>query len=1654
MSAPMISPAARPFVHLHCHSHYSLLDGASEIEALVKRAKEHGMNALALTDHGNLHGSLEFYRKAKEVGINPILGYEAYIAPGSRFEKKDAGSSKEASYHLTLLAQNRTGFKNLVKLASAAYLEGFYFKPRIDKEILAAHSEGIICLSGCVSSELSRNLIKGGAADEDFKDAIETAQWFQKVFGERYFIEIMNNGVDIQRLQLEAAVDLAKRLGLPLVATSDAHYINQEDADAQDVMLCINTGKFRTDTNRMKMENNSFFLRPPEEMYAHFPGLEDAVARSQEIANSVDIELELNRRNFPVYSLPPEKTAEDYLRELCIAGLKERYTDDETMCKDGVLADVVVQRLERELGVINKLGFPNYFLIVWDFVRHARELNVPATARGSGVGALVCYALYLSHVCPIKYDLLFERFLDLNRKEAPDIDIDFCKDRRGEIIRYVKEKYGEEMVAQIGTFGTMAARAAIKDVGRVLGVPLARVNQITAMVPTTLGISLEDAIAQSEDLGKLYKTDADIRELLDLAKKLEGLARNVGTHAAAVVIADKPLTEYVPLCRVSGKTDVITQWSMGDVEAAGLLKMDFLGLKNLTSLSQAVDLIEQTTGKRVDPYKFPLDDKKTFALLQRGETKGVFQLESGGIRDLLQKMKPDHFGDIIATNALYRPGPLEGGMVEDYVAVKHGRKAAEYIHPICEKILSETHGVMVYQEQVMRILNELGGIELASAYTCIKAISKKKEETINKSREQFVQGCGEKGLSKTQAEDFWNLIIKFAGYGFNKCVVGETEIVHAETGERTTVLDLFQNRRNFVVHSLADDGKIYPRRVTDVVWNGRKPVFRLTTSCGNTLRGTANHPLRTFDGWKNLGDLQPGDRLAAPRKLNITARSHWPRHELIVLAGLLSEGNVCHPTCLYFFNNDRVLIDDFAEAAELFPASVARVTPRPGRKSIEVCVSTGQDARFQKGERPWNAVRDEIGETATAVSAPTRSGLYSWAESLKILGKKAAEKYIPAECFTLCDEDIELLLGRLWSGDGFVGAAAQMPFYATSSPQLARDVQLLLLRLGIVSKTAHKTFRYRYKGELRTRPGCTVHLVGNESIANFLRRVAPHALGREVQVTAFQQYLAGVSPGLTSKDTIPAAVRTVVDEERRRVGLKWRDLESKSGISMKEFVGKGSAVKLGFRRSTIGKLADFFASQRLRQEAQSDIFWQTVVSVEPVGEEDTYDLTVDEHHNFVAEGLIVHNSHSTAYALIAYMTAYLKAHYPLEFMAALLSGDIHGRNFVKKDSLVEHLEDAKRMGIEVLPPSVNSSHSDFAVVEGKIAFGISAIKGCGGAAAEAIVSARKKGGPFKDLFDYCERVDQLGANKTSLETLIKSGSMDCFGARRSQLYASIERAMQSGSSVAADRKAGQKNLFGGFDDDAPAPAAGLPEIPEWGDKEKAQGEKEVLGFYLSTHPLNEHLQVLVTYRSHTTADIPGLPERAEVILGGMIGSIKLASVKEPKPGKPSRYANFDFEDTDGIIRCICWPEQYAESAQFITADNILMLRGVIDRRGGDEANLVVNEVIPLDQLDARYTSGIVVRISETEHPADVLQRVREVLRAYPGSGELQFCFYLENGSKVILKAHATKVSITRELRDRLDDLLGPGNLQLITTPPRPAQGSRPHRQQFQRAGGR
>ena len=1134
-----------------------------------------------------------------------------------------------------------------------------------------------------------------------------------------------------------------------------------------------------------------------------------------------------------------------------------------------------------------------------------------------------------------------------------------------------------------------------------------------------------------------------------MARKIEGLARNVGTHAAAVVIAEKPVDQYVPLQHVKGKTEVITQWAMGDVERAGLLKMDFLGLRNLTILAKTIDLVEEARGERIDPYQFPLDDAETFALLCRGETKGIFQLESGGIRDLLQRMKPDNFLDIIATNALYRPGPLEGGMVDDYIEVKHGRQQAKYPHPVMEDILQETHGVMVYQEQVMRILNRLGGIQLSNAYTCIKAISKKKLPMIAKYREQFIEGAHAQGLAKKTGAELFGMIENFAGYGFNKCVVGETQIVDAQSGRRTTVEKLFHRRLPFSIHALGKNGRLVQRTVTDVVWNGRKRTFRLTTALGRSLIATANHPIRTLDGWTHLGHLQEGDRIATPRRLATAGDQQWAPHEVVVLAGLLSEGNTCHPSCLYFYNNDRVLVDDFVAAVSKFPDTVARLDIRRGKR-IEVCVSTGRDCRFQPQTPPDNSVRHGHGCTRSPATAtlPTRSGAFQWARGLDLLGKRAREKFVPEGIFRLPADQIALFLGRLWSGDGYVGASGQMPYYATSSRQLAMDVQSLLLRLGIVSRVSEKTMRYAYQGEKRRQNGFTVHLVGDDSIERYIGKVLSHVVGKEEQIAAYQHSFDAHAPA-TSKDTIPADVRHLVDEQRKLAGLTWRQLETQSGISVRELAGKGSSHKKGFRRATVARLGAFLESAELLELANADIFWDRVVAIEPAGIRDTYDLTVDEDHNFVADGLIVHNSHSTAYALIAYMTAYLKAHYPVEFMAALLSCDIPGRNFKSKDSLVEHVEDCRRMKIDVLPPDVNRSAVDFIVrglvteqgenpsQPGHIHFGLSAIKGCGGSAAEAIVAARKKDGPFKGLFDLCARVDSQACNRATLEALIKAGALDRLGGHRAQLQAVLDRALQAGAAAAADRRSGQKGLFDMEEDDSHAVLDTLPEVVPWVEKEELGFEREVLGFYLSSHPLAEHESLLRNFCTHFSKDLGKLPHRSEVMLGGMISAIKLSHTKNPRPGSTqTRYAMWDLEDLDGIVRCILWPEQFAEYGQLVQADAILAMRGKVDRRPGkEEVNLIVDELIPLEQLPERFAGGIMIRVQEEIHGPRGLEQLREILRGYPGKKRLKLRLDLASGGQVWFDSGWPGVQLHPELRQRVDGLLGPGNLRLQSAPP-------------------
>ena len=925
----------------------------------------------------------------------------------------------------------------------------------------------------------------------------------------------------------------------------------------------------------MRFENDQFHVRSPEEMYEALPGHEEALATSVRIAELVEDNyksLELGKRQFPSFKPPGEKTPEAYLRELCEQGMRDRFGDSPSQ--------VAIDRMDHELGIINRMGFASYFLIVWDFVRYAREQGIPNSARGSACGALVSYLLYLSHVDPLTYDLLFERFLDPNRSEAPDIDIDLCKDRRVEVIAYVREKYGAANVAQIGTFGTMAAKASIKDVGRTLGIPLARVDQVTKLIPTRPNVTLEDALREEPSLGRLLDEDPELRKMFDFAKRLEGTVRNVGTHAAGVVIADRPLRDLVPLQKIPNKDKdkevVSTQWEMGDVEKAGLLKMDFLGLRNLTSLDAAIRLINSKRPENpIDLNNLPLDDEPTYALLQRGEAKGLFQLDGAGIRDLLVKMKPDRFADLIAILALYRPGPLNGGMVDEYVDVKRGRKPPKYEHPVMQDVLEETYGVMVYQEQVMRILNRLGGIELSQAYACIKAISKKKTEVIAQGRKQFIEGAIERGLEKDRATKIFDLIEYFGGYGFNK-------------------------------------------------------------------------------------------------------------------------------------------------------------------------------------------------------------------------------------------------------------------------------------------------------------------------------------------------------------------------------------------------------------------------------------------------------------------------SHTCAYALVAYQTAWLKTHYPSEFMAALLSSEMDGSE--RDKFFVDHIDDCRRMEIEVLQPNVNAGEMEFSVAEqGKIHFGLGAIKGVGTKAIEALIEARKEGGPFRTVLDIFERTSQAVVTQGNVETLVKAGALDCLKAKRSQLLAVLPRVAKEGQSTRQDKSRGQLSLFGSSSTAVAEPSAAidLPDLPELPDAQRLAEEKKALGFYMTSHPLTRHAELLQALATHQVRDVPGLADKAEVTLGGMAGGLQVKNVQKSRDGG-TRMGKLTFEDLSGSMPAMLWPSDFAKFESMLKEDFIGFVRGTISRRS-DPPELIVTRVIPLDRGPTELSKGVMVRLHKVSTQPKDLDRLLRMVRAYPGNLDLYLeILGLEKVRRAIYKAGSNlKIRHDERMLADLQTAFGAENIRFV-----------------------
>ncbi|MGB3112066.1 MAG: DNA polymerase III subunit alpha [Candidatus Omnitrophota bacterium] len=742
------------FIHLHVHTQYSLLDGACRLDELLGRVQEYNMSACAITDHGNMYGAVEFYQRAVKRGIKPIIGAEIYIAPESRFDKTSHGI-KGASFHLVLLTKNMTGYKNLMEIVSCGYLEGFYYKPRVDKEVLSRCNKGLICMSACLKGEISHFLLS-----DQWDQARKAATEYVDIFGkENFYLELQDNNIEEQRVLNQRIVKLAGELDLQLVATNDVHYLNRDDARAHEALLCIQTQTTLDDPNRMKFQSDQLYFKSPEEMKELFADLPEAIANTVKIADSCQLELNFNEMHLPKFKTPDGADNEGFFKKLVQEGIAKRYK---------AVTGEIKERVNHEYKIIKDLGYISYFLIVWDFINFAKNKGIPVgPGRGSAAGSIISYALGITDIDPLKYNLIFERFLNPERVTMPDIDIDFCFERRNEVIDYVIDKYSKENVAQIITFGTMMAKGVLRDVGRVMSLPYAEVDKIAKLVPNDIGITLEQALQIEPDLRNAYKEDPKIKLLIDTSRRLEGLTRHASTHAAGVVISDKPLLKRIPLFKTVDD-QITTGFEMKSLEKLGMLKMDFLGLKTLTVIDQTIQIVKRTKSQNIVIEDISLGDKKTFDLLDGAETAGVFQLESGGMRDLLRKIRPEKLEDLIAILALYRPGPMGSGMLDEFIKRQQGEIEVKYDHPVLEPILKETYGVIVYQEQVMQIVSVLAGFSMSEADNVRKVMSKKNPEAMAKLKAKFLGGAAGNKIDMATAEKIFDLIAYFAGYGFNK----------------------------------------------------------------------------------------------------------------------------------------------------------------------------------------------------------------------------------------------------------------------------------------------------------------------------------------------------------------------------------------------------------------------------------------------------------------------------------------------------------------------------------------------------------------------------------------------------------------------------------------------------------------------------------------------------------------------------------------------------------------------------------------------------------------------------------------------------------------------------------------------------------------------
>jgi DNA polymerase-3 subunit alpha len=1570
------------FVHLHVHSEYSLLDGAAQLEKLVDKAKELKFPAIALTDHGNLFGAIDFYNAAQKAGVKPILGCELYVAPGGRKDRGSQDGGYEGANHLTVLVRNRTGYKNLVKLVSRAFLEGFYYKPRVDRELLAQHADGLLVLSGCLNSEVSRMLSAGDAVR-----ARETAGWYQEVFGkDHYFVEVQAHGLEEQERVMAETLRIAKSIGAPVVGTNDSHYLEGGHARAHEALLCIQTGTNLQDNSRFRFSTQEFYIKSAEEMARVFVDLPEACRNTLAVAERCNLTLDFNQFHLPRYVVPSEHTLDSYLHELAHEGLKRRYGPGP--------GDAVEARLAHELAVIEKMGFAGYFLVVWDFIRYAREQGIAVgPGRGSSAGSLTAYCLGITNIDPIRYGLLFERFLNPERISMPDMDIDFSDDRRDEVIRYVAERYGRDRVAHIITFGTLGAKAAIRDVGRVLGMPYADVDRIAKLVPNfPLNITLDDAHQKSLPLAEMVRSQANVRELWEIARTLEGCTRHASVHASAVVISDEPLEEYIPLYKDPKRPELITGYAMGPIEKLGLLKMDFLGLRTLTVLANTVALIKESRGLELDLDRLPLDDKKTYAMLSDAKTFGVFQLESSGMRDALRGLKPEQLEDLIAMVSLYRPGPME--LIPDFIQRKHGRSKITYEHPAMEKFTRETYGIMVYQEQIMQIASEMGGFTMGEADILRRAMGKKDRELMAKQREKFITGCRERNTAAAKAERVWELMEKFAGYGFNKCLT-EDALIEMADGSRKPITEI---RDGDLV--LTKDGAF---RAVGVRSSGSREVGRLGLANGMTLRCTPDHPVFTQRGWVNAEDLTTDDFVAVARELPSgaeTAPDHWPA----LLGYALAEGSLGYDSHFYLYSTVTAELDDMAKIVGSFGNTTARLEERPKPKASSV--------------RPVRIDRHLPSEAVTFLF-----------QECRLQGKTATNKQVPAIVDRWDREAVAVLVGKLFQGDGCVHPKTQSIYYATSSEGLAGDVRRLLLKLGIPSTIHRKSFAYR--GGRRI--GYTVNLIGGRrAYARFAELVGGHLVGdkRNGLVALTTSYVG--TRTLLARGTIDIVPIAICLEPLREAILK-RYATLKAGcraLGLSYRLVAHDRGKRGIRRDTLEYVADRLDSPALERLVDPAMGWSRPRRFTLEGVEPTYDFEVPGARSFIANGIAVHNSHAAAYGLVAYQTAYFKANYPVEFMAALLTSEMGDT-----DKIVKYIEECRAMGIRVEPPDVNVSAVQFSVAGDTVRFGLAAIKNVGEAAMQSILKARGGEGSFQTLEEFCARVDLRLVNRRVVESLIKAGAFDSLGLTRAHLLATTDGALESGQRQQRDRAEGQGSFFEILPA-APVRASALAEItPEWEADQRLAFEKEVLGFYISGHPLARYRGVVEPLGITTSADLAAKGHGARVILFGHANGLKETSTKGG-----NRMAFFTLEDMEGTVEVTVFPEPFKTAAACLRSGEAVLVRGRVD--DGDKGRVVLAEDVRLLEQALAESGGRAkngggvsepnacrIRLTPGEDPSAALAAVRQLCSEHPGRVPV-FLHLVLGGQEVVVRTRGLSVDGSKELVTAGETLLGPGNISV------------------------